>query len=667
MRKILVFVLAVLGSFEIHAQQQIPLNEKHYLDSLQNILRRNMADSSKADASFLLVEYWKMKDTLKSRSYLAAGKKYAQKNPYYTALGHFYEGQYYFSWDHLKASIAFKQAEEALARFQTKKAYAKRAAAWYNYALMNIDKKGYDYITKITLDKAIPNAEKTGDPKVVAYYYTQLSTIFMNNYQLQKAALYSQKAIELLEKESPSSSDLLFAYLSAVSIYCYDHKIELASPLLEKAYKMLQPFPESLNNTLYYYNEALYYTITKQYANALTSINRGISLAKKYNQKQLYQQFFFRRYDIYSEQKEFAKARGILLNIVNEGTLIANINDKATIYLEIAKTSERLKDYKAAYTWLNKYRNVNDSINNSQTTLKINELETKYRVAQNQQKIASLQAQNRQALLTSKNERLYNWVLGLGCLFLLATLALVLLNTRNRRKLLEQKEINYKQQLLELEQKQQLKVTKAMLDGEELERERVARDLHDGLGGMLAGVKIGLSGWSNTNPVVSGDKDLSRIINQLDASVSELRRIARNMVPETLIKFGLETALKDLCEFHMQESLNINYEAFNIEGDIPLNVQLNIYRIVQELLSNAIKHAKAKNILVQCSQNADTIFITFEDDGIGFDLNLLDQNKGMGLENLKNRIAYLQGKLEILSSVNDGTTINIELNTALDG
>lgn len=667
MRRIILFTLGLLGSIEIYAQQQIPLNEKHYLDSLQNILKQKKADSSKAEASFLLVEYWKIKDTVKSRSYLTTGKKYAQKNPYYIALGHFYEGQHYFSWNRPKASKAFKAAVGALSGFNTKKAYARRAAAWYNYALMNLDEKGYDYITKITLEEAIPNAEKAGDPKLVAHYYTQLSTIFMNNYQFQKATTYSKKAIGILEKESPGSTDLLFAYLSAVSIYCYDHKTGLAKPLLEKAHRLLQPFPESLNNTLYYYNEALFYSTTKQYSKALASINTGIVLAKKYNQKQLYQQFFFRRYDVYSEQKDFAKARGILLDIVKEGTLISNINDRAVIYSEIAKTSERLKDYKEAYTWLSKYRNVSDSINNDQTKLKISELETKYRTAQSQQKIASLMARNKQAILASKNERLYSLIMGLGCLFLLCMLAFVFLNARNRRKLLEQKEVNYKQQLLELEQKQQLKVTKAMLDGGELERERVARDLHDGLGGMLAGVKIGLSGWTDTNPVVSGDKVLVCIISQLDTSVSELRRIARNMVPETLMKFGLETALKDLCEFHMRDNLNISYEAFNIEKDITLNVQLNIYRIVQELLSNAVKHAQANNILVQCSQNGSTIFITFEDDGIGFDLNSPGPKKGMGLENLNNRIAYLKGKLEVISSANEGMTINIELNTAIDG
>ena len=202
-----------------------------------------------------------------------------------------------------------------------------------------------------------------------------------------------------------------------------------------------------------------------------------------------------------------------------------------------------------------------------------------------------------------------------------------------------------------------------MLDGEEHERERVARDLHDGLGGMLAGVKIGLSGWTNTNTDLSEDKDLHRIINQLDSSVSELRRIARNLLPETLLKFGLEIALKDLCEFYMRDGLHIDFQPFDIGKAIPLSIQLNIYRIVQELISNAVKHAQASNIMLQCSQNEDVFFITFEDDGRGFDIGVLAEKKGMGLDNLKNRITFLKGKFEIQSVINEGTTVNIELNS----
>ncbi|MDR6942922.1 sensor histidine kinase [Mucilaginibacter pocheonensis] len=662
MKKIYLIPVCLLITVYALAQQQIPLNEKQHVDSLENVLRSNGPDSAKANANFQLVEYWKFKDTVKSKTYLMRGKQLAAKYPYFRALAHFYEGQYYFNWNAAKAAAAFKKAEEAFSAFNTPKAHGRRAAAWFNYAIMNRDTKGYEFITRIILEKVLPEAEKAGEKVMLAHFYTQLSTVLMNNYQFAKAATYNQKAIELLQTESPRSTNLLFAYLSGVSIYCYDGKSAKAKPLLAKAKAIISAYPESVNYPLYYYNEALYYFTVKSFEQSLVSADKGIVLAKKYNQKQLHQQFLFRKYEVYGQQKAYAKARQILLDIAKDGTLMATANDKATIYAELSKTSKNLKDYKAAYFWMNKYQVLTDSIHKDQTALKINELETKYRTAENHQKIAALQAQNKQAALKARNEHLYNWLLVIGCLSLLITLGLVILNAKNNRKLAAQKEINYQQQLHELEQKQQLKVTKAMLDGEEHERERVARDLHDGLGGMLAGVKIGLSGWSNNNSDLSGDKDLNHIIGQLDSSVSELRRIARNLLPETLLKFGLEVALKDLCEFYMRDELHIDFQTFHIQKSITLSVQLSIYRMVQELFSNAIKHANASNIMLQCSQNDHIFFITFEDDGCGFDTAMLENKKGMGLDNLKNRITFLNGKFELQSVINEGTTINIELN-----
>lgn len=663
MKKLYLIPVCLLIALRVFSQQQIPLDEKRHLDSLDKVLHTNNPDSTKANASFQLVEYWKFKDTVKSRMYLLRGRQLAEKYPYLKALAIFYEGQYYFNWNTVKAAAAFKKAEEALSAFHTPKAYSRSAAAWFNYALMSKDIKGYGFVTQIILEKALPLAEKAADKVMLAHFYTQLSTLLMNNYQFAKAAIYNQKAIDLLKNQDPHSTNLLLAYLSGVSIYSYDGKPDKALPLLHQAKALLMPYPGSVNYPLYYYNEALYYSTAKAFDQALVSAEKGKVLSKKYNQKQLYQQFFFRQYDVYVQQKAYAKAREILLNIVKDGTLTATSNDRAMIYAELAKTSKNLNDYKAAYEWMNKSQVLSDSIRQDQTQVKINELETKYRSAQNQQKITALQAQNKQAALRARNEHLYNWLLGLGCLALLITLALVILNARNNRKLSVQKEINYRQQLLELEQKQQLKLTQAMLDGEEHERERVARDLHDGLGGMLSGVKIGLSGWSNTNAEIADDKDLHRIIDQLDSSVTELRRIARNLLPETLLKFGLETALKDLCEFYMRDGLHIDFQPLSIGKNIPLSIQLNIYRIVQELISNAIKHARATNLILQCSQNEDILFITFEDDGCGFDTTVLDQKKGMGLDNLKNRITFLKGVFEIRSVINEGTTINIELNT----
>jgi len=666
MKHIILIIICTLWLVNTFAQQQIPLNEKRHLDSLENVLKTNSPDSAKALANFQLVEYWKFKDTLKSKLYLLRGKQFAEKYPYFKALSIFYEGQYYFNWNKVKAAAAFKKAEKSLSTFHNPDAYDKRAKAWFNYALMNKEAKGYEFVARIILENALPLAEKGGNKVTLAHFYTQLSTLLMNNYQFEKAALYNQKAIELLQNQDPNSPNLLFAYLSGVSIYSYDSKHEKAKPLLLKAKALLLPYPESVNYPLYYYNEALYYFSAKAFDQSLASAEKGKVLARKYNQKQLYQQFLFRQYDVYVQQKAYAKARKILLDIVKDGTLTATVNDRATIYAELAKTNKNLNDYQAAYYWTSKYQELADSIHKEQSLVKINELETKYRTAQNQQKIKALEAQNKQAALKAKNEHLYNWLFGLGCLSLLITLSLVILNAKNNRKLAAQKEINYRQQLHDLEQKQKLKVTKAMLEGEELERERVARDLHDGLGGMLAGVKIGLSGWSNTSEGIPKENDLHRIISQLDSSVTELRRITRNLLPETLLKFGLEIALKDLCEFYMRDGLHIDYQSLGIEKNIPLNIQLNIYRIVQELISNAVKHAHPSNIMLQCSQNASILFITFEDDGCGFDTTLLTGKKGMGLDNINNRIEFLKGKFELQSIINEGTIINIELNTDVD-
>ncbi|MNR31036.1 Sensor histidine kinase ComP [compost metagenome] len=133
------------------------------------------------------------------------------------------------------------------------------------------------------------------------------------------------------------------------------------------------------------------------------------------------------------------------------------------------------------------------------------------------------------------------------------------------------------------------------------------------------------------------------------------------MMPENLLNFGLKTALKDLCETLMTNSTKIDFQAFEIDGPIPEQTQITIYRIVQEMLANAIRHAQATKILLQCSKNGHMFFITQEDNGKGFDLNSTHAENGTGLNNIRNRVGFLKGKMEIESTINEGTIINIEL------
>jgi signal transduction histidine kinase len=229
-----------------------------------------------------------------------------------------------------------------------------------------------------------------------------------------------------------------------------------------------------------------------------------------------------------------------------------------------------------------------------------------------------------------------------------------------------QKQKIHQQQLLEMEAEKKLSATEAILKGEEQERTRLAKDLHDGLGGILSGIKFSFQTMRG-NLVMTADNQqaFERSMDMLDSSIKEMRRVAHNMMPEALVKFGLDTALKDFCEdINQSGALQVVYQSFGMENvQVEQTAAIAIYRIVQELLNNTMKHAAARTAIVQLSKTADGMNITVEDDGKGFDPVILNNAKGIGWNNIQSRVEYLKGKMDVLSAPGKGTSVNIELNT----
>ncbi|MNX14609.1 Sensor histidine kinase ComP [compost metagenome] len=123
----------------------------------------------------------------------------------------------------------------------------------------------------------------------------------------------------------------------------------------------------------------------------------------------------------------------------------------------------------------------------------------------------------------------------------------------------------------------------------------------------------------------------------------------------------MEAALKELCESVMDRDMEVDFQPINITKDIGLSQQISIYRIVQEILANILKHAGATEILLQCSENQHRFYITVEDNGKGFDVESSNLKNGLGLANIRKRVEYFNGRFDIASTINEGTTINIEL------
>ncbi|CAD0224429.1 sensor histidine kinase [Chryseobacterium sp. JV274] len=652
--KRLLALLSLFLFFTLQSQQIIPLNEKSYIDSLQSIARGNFPDTSKATASFLLSNYYRNSDSVLSKKYLANGKILARSTPYFSAKYYYYEGQYNMERNKRKAGISYQQAIKSLSKFKSEESDFFQALAWYSYGVTQKDKEGYIPLVKIILEKSIPLVKKYENSRNLGFLYTQLAVILTYNAQFKKAEDYNNKALKILEKQYPQSAELFFTYLNSANNFCYQANGDEAEKFLHKAEQLIRPYPESSSNAFYYYSKTLFYITRQKNEEALPVIEKGIFYAKKFNQNLLAQMFYFNKYDILKKLKRYKEAKITLEDVLTEKSLAIDLNNRKTFYKQLSLLNEETGNTKEALLWEQKYSKLNDSLNTENVKLEINKLESKFNTAEKERKIANLNAEKNQKDLEVSKKNSYLWGMGLVLLLALSLLGFLFIIFRKNKK------IN-KQKIEDIKQKEELSLTKAILDGEERERERIARDLHDGLGGMLAGVKINFSTWSSTHLHPEKDQEFYKILGQLDNSVSELRHVARNLMPESLLNFGLETAIHDLCEFYSRKNLEIDFQAIDISKKLPLNIQLNIYRIVQELLANAIKHAEASSILLQCSQSGENFMITIEDNGKGFDKNIENTTKSMGLRNLKNRVNYLKGTMEIHSD-DQGTTINIELN-----
>jgi signal transduction histidine kinase len=275
-----------------------------------------------------------------------------------------------------------------------------------------------------------------------------------------------------------------------------------------------------------------------------------------------------------------------------------------------------------------------------------------------------LQNEKQIQALTIRQKSTLNYLLIASVVVLLIVGSLLYRNFRNRQQLARQRGELQQQRIQQLELDKQLIAVDAMLKGQEEERSRLAKDLHDGLGGLLSGVKYSLSNMKD-NLIVTPDNMavFERSLDMLDTSIKELRRVAHNMMPEMLTKFGLDEALKEYTNaVNATKLLAVKYQSLGMEDRIEKSTEIIIYRIVQELLNNILKHAEASEAFIQLIRENSRLNIVVEDNGKGFDTAILNDNKGAGWANIRSRVEYLKGQMDLHSEPGKGTLVNIEFN-----
>lgn len=352
----------------------------------------------------------------------------------------------------------------------------------------------------------------------------------------------------------------------------------------------------------------------------------------------------------YFELNNFSNAKQYL----NKGLDLAKENN---ILLEVKLISKSLADiysaesnFKAAYNYRLEYENAKDSLFNLENEKNINELQTKFETEKKDRELAEQKlAIEQQDLQIEKQQSKSKLMTGLVIALLLTSILIwFLYQQRQKRK---------DQQIITIKREQQVKTLELLMEGEEKERFRIAKELHDGVNVDLSAIKYKLTSLLEKNNEV-----INEAVTMIDKSCEQVRAISHNLVPPALKDFSLVEALEDYCSTtNAIQDAKVSFQSIGNDINLPKKAEVNIFRIVQELVSNSVKHAEASEIDVQISCQTNAIQLTVEDNGKGFNIDA-EKINGIGLQNVKSRIAYLNAKLDVTSD-NKGTSFVIDINT----
>jgi signal transduction histidine kinase len=547
--------------------------------------------------------------------------------------------------DKMLADVYFKLAEleeDENANFELAFDYFTRSMQYYKIVKDTVQEK-------IVIEKIADHYVRSGlDNEAIEYYK------------------------ELLEYYELNKNDSAIAWISfkLSQIERDQGRFEEGIRYLEISNRLNSKIQDTLLKINYHITNVKNYELLNDIGNAEKSAFQAHQLStviddKEMLSKSLYQLGYIQnKKSLYLESEKYLKE-----SLLYESRRPYNQNKLETFKL-LTDNFEALEDYRNAYSYAIQYDKLKDSILNNERQKAIRNITTKYETQAKNKEIKLLEKDKEYVQERNNQQKRALTILTVG--FGLLSLAIYYIIRFYKQKIKSSRIINLQkekinqQKFRELEDNIQISSMQSMLEGQEIERERIARDLHDSLGGLLSTIKLQFDNVSSKLKSVNKNPEYNKANNLLDTAVEEVRTISRNLQPGALKNLGLIPSLKDLINRVDGENYpEVHFQYYEFPAKLDTMIALSIYRIIQELLNNAIKYSKANEILIQLTREDDELVILFEDDGIGFDPDNL-KRKGMGLENIKSRINYLKGTMNIDSRIGEGTTFLIHVKTALE-
>ncbi|MDR2424248.1 MAG: tetratricopeptide repeat protein [Prevotellaceae bacterium] len=351
---------------------------------------------------------------------------------------------------------------------------------------------------------------------------------------------------------------------------------------------------------------------------------------------------------IYLSQKQYLAAEEAALRAFAADSSSSYVN--TALHNNIVKANIMLGNKNRADDYFDRYKKWVTDYSQKNFQASLTEMEVKSETEKKETQIAVLE----------EEKRLMIWLSITSIAVLLLALAAFFFLWRwtvQKKRFAESQRELAEQQIKQLEQERQIVAAQAALDGETQERSRLARDLHDGLGSMLTGVKFNLE--SVKNDAMTGESEdnscFDKAMEILNESMKELRRVAHHLMPDSLSRYGLKVALCDFC----RNLPPVEFAWFGGDNRFDAKKEVMLYRVIHELVNNAMKHSGASEIVVHIMRDVGFVATIVRDNGVGFDL--ASNVGGMGLQNIRDRVASYGGRIDISSQKGQGTEINVEL------
>jgi len=654
---ITVIALLVLSSSSFVAAQNSEI------DSLEYALKTAKSDSSRFDVLKTICFKIVGVDSAKTEMYCSRliGEVESVNDPVekadaYAAIGDYYNSKLDFrnSLEYFHKSIEiFKHAGGSRAEI----AYAK---CLLDYAyVFHING---DFATALTSDlEAESILDKYQEYDTKMGMYNRLGDIYSKLHQREKSISYVKKAEEISDKILSPKMKALY-YINKTYTLDYKKDFDKIRELIGKSLSIADKYSLQEFMWIGHYTLGDYLLSREEYVDAIAQFNSALRYAQKLSNKYDESSTIEDIGDAYTEQKKYDVASEQYLLALSLAKEINAAALERNIYGSLSSIEVSRGNYRKANEYLSKKEDAIYQIFDEEDQKQINFLNAKYESEKKETEIRRLTYEEKIQSLEMERRRILIYVLSAFLVLLAVAFFFVLRYYQSRKKIIEQNNQIQKQKIRELEKEKQLVAVRYALQGEEKERSRLARDLHDGLGGLLSGAKMALGSFKESYVLNEDQADsFKHALDLLNKSIGELQRVAHNMMPQALINGTIKDAVGEFCEkIDAGSSLSLKFQSYGDDEKIGQNHQIAVYRIIQELVNNIIKHSGATEALVQLVQEKDRISVAVQDNGKGFDPSTATSSEGHGLKNIRMRVESLGGRLDIDSGIGKGTEISFE-------